>query len=65
MLAREKVGALSAPDLVVLCRALQGDTTYSLGAIVARRLHINKSKGKIYGGIYATRLANRFNIQIR
>ena len=32
---------------------------------MARRLHINKSKGKIHGGIYATRLATRFNVQIR
>ena len=43
LLAREKVGALSSPDLVVLRRALDGDNTYSLGAIVARRLHLNKS----------------------
>ena len=35
LLAREKVGALSAPDLSVLHRALEGDNTYSLGAIVA------------------------------
>jgi hypothetical protein len=62
LLAREKVGALSAPDLAVLHRALEGDNTYSLGAIMACRLHINKSKGKIHGGIYATRLAARFNI---
>ena len=41
LLAREKVGALSSPDLVVLRRALEGDNTYSLGAIVARHLHIN------------------------
>ena len=65
LLAREKVGALSAPDLAVLRRALEGDNTYNLVAIVARRLHINKSKGKIHGGIYATHLANHFNIQIR
>jgi hypothetical protein len=65
LLAREKVGALSAPDFAVLRRALYGDDTYSLGAIVARRLHINRSKGKIHGGIYATRLASHFNIQIR
>ena len=64
LLAREKVGALSAPDFVVLCHALYDDKTYSLGAIVARRLHINRSKGKIHGGIYATRLASHFNIQI-
>ena len=31
---------------------------------MARRLHINRSKGKIHGGIYATRLASHFNIQI-
>ena len=36
LLAREKVGALSAPDFAVLRRALEGDNTYSLGAIVAR-----------------------------
>src|SRR5215216_4209678 len=65
LLAREKVGALSAPDFSVLRRALYGDNTYSLGAIVARRLHINTSKGKIHGGIYATRLASHCNIQIR
>ena len=44
LLAREKVGALSAPDFAVLRRALYGDNTYSLRAIVARRLHINSSK---------------------
>ena len=65
LLAREKVGALSAPDFAVLHRALYGDNTNSLGAIVARRLHIDRSKGKIHGGIYATRLASHFNMQIR
>ena len=65
LLAREKVGALSAPDFAILRSSLYRDNTYSLGAIVARRLPINRSKGKIHGGIYATRLANHFNIQIR
>ena len=59
------MGSLSAPDFAVLRRALYGDNTYSLGAIVARRLHLNRSKGKIHGGIYATRLATHFNVQIR
>ena len=40
-------------------------TLITLGAIVARHLHINKFKGKIHGGIYATRLAAHFNILIR
>ena len=65
LLAREKVGALSAPDFAVLRRALYRDNTYSLGAIVASCLHINRSKGKIHGGIYATCLASHFNVQIR
>ena len=32
---------------------------------MARRLHLNKSQGKIHGGIYATRLAAHFNVEIR
>ena len=65
LIAREKVGALSAPDFAILRRALYGDNIFSLGAIVACRLHLNRTKGKIHGGIYATRLASHFNVQIR
>ena len=61
---REKAGALSAPDLAILRRALHDDHTFNLGDIIARRLHLNKTKGKIHGGIYATRLASDFNVQI-
>ena len=32
---------------------------------MARRLHINRSKGKIHGGIFATRLVAHFNVEIR
>ena len=32
---------------------------------MAPHLHINKSKGKINGGIFATRLAAHFNVEIR
>ena len=60
----EKVGALSSPDLAVLRRALEGDNTHSLGAIVARRLHLNKSQGETHGGIFATRLAAHFEVEI-
>ena len=63
-LAREKVGTLSATDFVVLRHALYRDSSYSLGAIIARHLHLNRTKGKIHGGIYATCLASHFNIQI-
>ena len=65
LLARKKVGALSTPDFAVLHRALEGDNTYSLGAIVARRLHLNKSRAEIHGGIFATRLAAHFEVEIR
>ena len=64
LLAREKVGALNSPDLAVLRHALEGENTYSLGAIVACRLHLNKSQGKIHGGIYATCLADHFEVEI-
>jgi hypothetical protein len=64
LLAREKVGALCAPDLAVLRHALHGNDPYSLGAIIARQLHINRGKGKIHGGIYAIRLSADFNVQI-
>ena len=50
LLAREKVGALSLPNLVVLRGALEGDNTYSLGAIVARRLHLNNLRVKSMAG---------------
>ena len=36
-----------------------------MGAIIARRLQLNKTKGKIHGGIYATRLADHFRIPFR
>ena len=32
---------------------------------LAHRLHTNRTKGKIHGGIYATRLERRFHVNIR
>ena len=49
----------------VLHEALYNDKTYSLGAIVAQRLNLNRSKGVVHRGIYATRLARHFEIPIR
>ena len=60
-----EAGSLSSPDLAVLREGLYNDKTYSLGAIVAQRLNLNRSKGVVYGGIYATRLARHFEIPIR
>lgn len=62
---RWESGTLSSPDLTILCHALYADRTFSLGAMVVRRLHTNHSKGVIYGGIYASRLAKHFEIPIR
>ena len=56
---------LSIPDLIILLQGLYSDNTFSLGVIIARRLNMNRTKGPIFGGIYATRLAAHFNIPIR
>ena len=44
---------------------LYGDNSFSMGGITAKRLSLNRTKGPIFGGIYATRLAAHFNIPIR
>ena len=36
-----------------------------MGGIIAKRLSLNRTKGPIFGGIYASRLATHFNIPIR
>ena len=56
---------LSAPDIVILCHALFHDTTFGLGAIIAKRLSLNRTKGLIFGGIFASRLAKHLRIPIR
>ena len=65
LIGRGNCGNLSAPDIVILCHALFRDNTISLGAIIAKRLSLNHTKGPIFGGIYAARLAKHFKIPIR
>ena len=48
---------LCAPYMSLIRTALNGDKSYNLGAIVARRLQHNTGSGYFYGGIYATCLA--------
>ena len=55
---------LCVPDLSVLKCAVLGDKRYNLGAIIARRLHLNAKEGDLFGGIYATRLANYLGVPI-
>ena len=52
-------------DLSVLKSAVLGDKQYNLGAIVARRLHNNSLNWDLFGGIYATRVANFLEIPIQ
>ena len=44
--------------------AVLGDKQYNLRAIVARRLHHNSVRGDLFGGIYATRVANYLDVPI-
>ena len=55
---------MCVPDLSVLKSAVLGDKQYNLGAIVACRLHHNNISGDLFGGIYATRVANYLDIPI-
>ena len=55
---------MCVPDLSVLKSAVLGDKLYNLGAIVARRLHLNAKNGDLFGGIYATRLADYLGVPI-
>ena len=57
LIGRGNCGNLSAPDIVILCHALFRDDSLSMGAIVAKRLNLNRTKGPILGGIFASRLA--------
>ena len=65
LIGRGNCGNLSAPDIVILRHALFRDTTFSLGAIIAKRLSLNRTKCPIFGGIFASCLAAHFNIPIR
>ena len=55
---------MCVPDLSILRSAVLGDQSYNLGAIIARRLHLNRFNGDFFGGIYATRIANFLGITI-
>ena len=65
LIGRGNCGHLSAPDIVIFGHALFRDNSFSLGSIVAKRLSLNRTKGRILGGIFASRLAAHFNIPIR
>ena len=64
LIGRGNCGNLSVPDIIILFHALFRDDTFSMGAIVAKRLNLNRTKGPVLGGIFASRLAAHFNIPI-
>ena len=63
--AKDEACHMCVPNLSVLKSDAFGDKHYNLGAIVARRLHLNRFNGDFFGGIYATRLANFLGVTIR
>ena len=65
LIGRGNSGNLSVPDIIILQHALLGDNTFSMGAIISKRLSLNRTKGPIFGGVYASRLAAYYNIPIR
>ena len=58
-------GNFNVPDIIILHHALFGDNSFSMGAVISKRLSLNRTKGPIFGGIYAARLARNFEIPIR
>ena len=65
LIGRGNSGNLSVPDIIILQHALIGDNSFNMGAVVAKRLALNRTKGPIFGGIYVARLAKHFQIPIR
>ena len=65
LIGRGNCGNLSVPDIIILFHGLFNDNSVSMGGIIAKRLSLNRTKGPIFGGIYASRLAAHFNIPIR
>ena len=57
LIGRENCGNLSVPDIIILFHGLFRDDSVSMGGIIAKRLSLNRTKGPIFGGVYASRLA--------
>ena len=55
---------MCVPDLSVLKSAVLGDKQYNLGAIVCTKVVSYGTSGDLFGGIYATRVANYLDVPI-
>ena len=60
LIGRGNCGNLSVPDIIILFHGLFCDNSVSMGGIIAKRLSVNRTKGPIFGGIFASRLAAIF-----
>jgi hypothetical protein len=56
VLARKVANKLSSCDLAFIAAALRHDRIYNLDALIAFRLDANYEKGRICGGLIASRL---------
>ena len=65
LIGRGNSGNFSVPNIIILFHALFGDNNFSMGVVIATRLSLNRTKGPIFRGIYAARLAKHFEIPIR
>ena len=64
LIGRGNCGNLSIPDIIILHHGLYVDNSFSMGSIIAKRLSLNRTKGPIFGGVYASRLAKHLRIHI-
>ena len=65
LIGRGNSGNFNVPDIIILLHALFGDNSFSMGAVISKRLSLNRTKGPIFGGIYVAHLAKHFEIPIR
>ena len=65
LIGRGNCGNLSVPDIFIVFHGLFCDNSVSMGGIIAKRLSLNRTKGPIFGGIYAACLARYFEMPIR
>ena len=50
--------------LLFFLHGLFSDNSVSMGSIIAKRLSLNRTKGPIFGGIYASRVSKQLRITI-
>ena len=65
LIGRGNSGNFRVPGIIILQHALLGYNSFSMGAVVAKRLDLNHTKCPILGGIYVAHLAKYFEIPIR